>query len=596
LIGEEGRAIVGAPFYLAEASGSVAVSEAAVGSSFMRRIRGGALVDPLFYVQIFLILLLCVLILYPAGILINLALRDDSGGLTLKWFVDAYSNPRNLAAIVNTVIIAVGTAAASMVAGTFLAWAVVRTDMPGRRLIEMASIIPFISTPFIGALAWVLLASPETGLINQLWNFLGGQGALFNIYSLGGIVFVESLYEMPFVFLMVAGALRSMDPTLEEASLSSGAGLWRTTVRVTLPLVLPAILGGALLVFVLAAEQFGVPAVLGTPARIRVLTTVIVETQASYPIRIGLGAALSVTLLAIALAGLWLQRRLLGSRSYTTIGGKGAHPRRFQLGAFRWVIFGICIAYLMLAVVLPYAAIFLSSIRTIWTADFRWDQWTLENYRWVFFDYPITQRALVNSLILAVIGASVTMLLCALISFFSLRTRLPGRTVLDYLSMIPMGFPGVVLAFGLLHAWIYPPIVLYGTIWILFVAYMTRYIPIGVRSTSATLVQIHPELEESSLSSGANWFQTFKNITLPLLKPGIFAGWILLFIAFSRELSASILLYSPRLEVLSVAIYDLLLGGQFRALSALAFLQIGMALAMLALAKWVSGLDRTPGR
>ena len=562
----------------------------------MRRIRGGALVDPLFYVQIFLILLLCVLILYPAGILINLALRDDSGGLTLKWFVDAYSNPRNLAAIVNTLVIAVGTAAASMVAGTFLAWAVVRTDMPGRRLIEMASIIPFISTPFIGALAWVLLASPETGLINQLWNFLGGQGALFNIYSLGGIIFVESLYEMPFVFLMVAGALRSMDPTLEEASLSSGAGLWRTTVRVTLPLVLPAILGGALLVFVLAAEQFGVPAVLGTPARIRVLTTVIVETQASYPIRIGLGAALSVTLLAIALAGLWLQRRLLGSRSYTTIGGKGAHPRRFQLGAFRWVIFGICIAYLMLAVVLPYAAIFLSSIRTIWTADFRWDQWTLENYRWVFFDYPITQRALVNSLILAVIGASVTMLLCALISFFSLRTRLPGRTVLDYLSMIPMGFPGVVLAFGLLHAWIYPPIVLYGTIWILFVAYMTRYIPIGVRSTSATLVQIHPELEESSLSSGANWFQTFKNITLPLLKPGIFAGWILLFIAFSRELSASILLYSPRLEVLSVAIYDLLLGGQFRALSALAFLQIGMALAMLALAKWVSGLDRTPGR
>lgn len=574
----------------------MAVSEAAVGSSFMRRIRGGALVDPLFYVQIFLILLLGVLILYPAGILINLALRDDSGGLTLKWFVDAYSNPRNLAAIVNTLIIAVGTAAASMVAGTFLAWAVVRTDMPGRRLIEMASIIPFISTPFIGALAWVLLASPETGLINQLWNFLGGQEALFNIYSLGGIIFVESLYEMPFVFLMVAGALRSMDPTLEEASLSSGAGLWRTTVRVTLPLVLPAILGGALLVFVLAAEQFGVPAVLGTPARIRVLTTVIVETQASYPIRIGLGAALSVTLLAIALAGLWLQRRLLGSRSYTTIGGKGAHPRRFQLGAFRWVIFGICIAYLMLAVVLPYAAIFLSSIRTIWTADFRWDQWTLENYRWVFFDYPITQRALVNSLILAVIGASVTMLLCALISFFSLRTRLPGRTVLDYLSMIPMGFPGVVLAFGLLHAWIYPPIVLYGTIWILFVAYMTRYIPIGVRSTSATLVQIHPELEESSLSSGANWFQTFKNITLPLLKPGIFAGWILLFIAFSRELSASILLYSPRLEVLSVAIYDLLLGGQFRALSALAFLQIGMALAMLALAKWVSGLDRTPGR
>jgi iron(III) transport system permease protein len=562
--------------------------------ALMGRLRPSWLLDPLLYVQLVLILLLGILIVYPAAILIDMSLRDEAGALSLKWYVQAYTNPRNLSAILNTLIIAAGTAVAATVAGTFLAWAVVRTDMPGRRLVEMASIVPFISTPFIGALAWVLLASPTSGLINQLWNYAGGSGAMIDIYSLGGIIFVESLYEMPFVFLMVAGALRSMDPTLEEASLSSGAGLWQTTVRVTLPLVLPAILGGALLVFVLAAEQFGVPAVLGTPARIRVLTTSIVETQASYPIRLGLGAALSVTLLAIALAGLWLQRRLLGGRSYTTVGGKGAHPRRFQLGPFRWLIFGFAVAYLMLAVVLPYAAIFLSSIRTIWTADFRWEQWTLENYRWVFFDYPITQRAFVNSLLLAVVGASVTMLLCAVISFLSLRTRLPGRRVLDYLSMVPLGFPGVVLAFGLLHAWIYPPVVLYGTIWILFVAYMTRYIPIGVRSTSATLVQIHPELEESSLSSGANWFQTFKNITLPLLKPGIFAGWVLLFVAFSRELSASVLLYSPRLEVLSVAIYDLLLGGQFRALSALAFLQIGMALAMLAVAKWVSGLDRTP--
>jgi iron(III) transport system permease protein len=562
--------------------------------ALMGRLRPSWLLDPLLYVQLVLILLLGILIVYPAAILIDMSLRDEAGALSLKWYVQAYTNPRNLSAILNTLIIAAGTAVAATVAGTFLAWAVVRTDMPGRRLVEMASIVPFISTPFIGALAWVLLTSPTSGLINQLWNYAGGSGAMIDIYSLGGIIFVESLYEMPFVFLMVAGALRSMDPTLEEASLSSGAGLWQTTVRVTLPLVLPAILGGALLVFVLAAEQFGVPAVLGTPARIRVLTTSIVETQASYPIRLGLGAALSVTLLAIALAGLWLQRRLLGGRSYTTVGGKGAHPRRFQLGPFRWLIFGFAVAYLMLAVVLPYAAIFLSSIRTIWTADFRWEQWTLENYRWVFFDYPITQRAFVNSLLLAVVGASVTMLLCAVISFLSLRTRLPGRRVLDYLSMVPLGFPGVVLAFGLLHAWIYPPVVLYGTIWILFVAYMTRYIPIGVRSTSATLVQIHPELEESSLSSGANWFQTFKNITLPLLKPGIFAGWVLLFVAFSRELSASVLLYSPRLEVLSVAIYDLLLGGQFRALSALAFLQICMALAMLAVAKWVSGLDRTP--
>ncbi len=557
-----------------------------------KRVRTFSFSDPLLYVQILIIAFLCLLIVYPTVIILNLSLRDSSGGLTFRWFYEAYANPRNVQAIVNTIVISTGCAIASTVAGTFLAWAVVRTDMPGRRLVEMASIVPFISTPFIGALAWVLLASPETGLINQWWRALGPEGPLVNIYSIWGIIFVESLYEMPFVFLMVAGALRSMDSALEEASLSAGAGVVGTTMRVTLPLVLPAILGGALLVFVLAAEQFGVPAVLGTPARIRVLTTSIVESQAIYPPRTGLGASLSVTLLAMALVGLWLQRKVLGSRSYTTVAGKSTQPRRFHLGAFRWVVLGFCAAYLVLAVVLPYGAILLSSLRTNWTPEFTLDQLTLQHFKWVLFEYPITQRAFLNSLFLATVGATVTMLLCAMISFLSMRTRLPGRKVLDYLSMLPMGFPGVVLAFGLLQAWIYPPFVLYGTIWILFAAYMTRYIPIGVRSTSATLVQIHPQLEEASLSSGANWFQTFKNVVLPLLKPGLFAGWVLLFIAFSRELSASIMLYSPRLEVLSVAIYDLMQSGNYRALSALAFLQVGMALGMLGLAKWAIGLDR----
>jgi iron(III) transport system permease protein len=458
----------------------------------------------------------------------------------------------------------------------------------------MASIVPFISTSFIGALAWILLGSPETGLINQFWRFLGNSEALINIFSLEGIIFVIALYEMPFVFLLVAGALRSMDPALEEASLSAGAGLWRTTTRVTLPLVLPAILASSLLVFVLAAEQFGVPAVLGTPARIRVLTTSIVATNTFYPPQHGLGAALCVTLLTIALAGLWLQRRMLANRSFTTVGGKGSQPRRIALGPFRWVLLGVCCLYLLLAVVLPFSTIFLSSIRTLWTADFRWEQFTLAHYHWILFEYPSTLRAIRNSLFLAVVGATVTILLCALISFLSLRTKLPGRTVLDYLSMLPLGFPGVVLAYGLLQVWINPPLVLYGTVWILFIAYLTRYLPIGVRATSATLVQIHPELEESSLSCGATWFQTFKRVTLPLLKPGIIAGWILLFIAFARELSASILLYSPGNEVLSVVLYDLQQNGQFREISALAFIQIAASIVLVLVAKWLSGLDRAP--
>jgi iron(III) transport system permease protein len=558
------------------------------------RVRQWSVRDPLLYVQIAVILLLCVLIVYPAAILLERSFRDDSGAFSWVWYLQAYTNERNLWAIINTVIVATGSAALAAVSGTLLAWAVVRTDMPGRRLVEMASIVPFISTSFIGALAWILLGSPETGLVNQFWRFLGNEEPLINIFSIEGIIFVIALYEMPFVFLLVGGALRSMDPALEEASLSSGASLWRTTTRVTLPLVLPAILASSLLVFVLAAEQFGVPAVLGTPARIRVLTTSIVATNTFYPPQHGLGAALCVTLLIIALAGLWLQRRMLANRSFTTVGGKGSQPRRIALGPFRWVLLGICCLYLLLAVVLPFSTIFLSSIRTLWTADFRWEQFTLAHYHWILFEYPTTLRAIRNSLFLAVVGATVTILLCALISFLSLRTKLPGRNLLDYLSMLPLGFPGVVLAYGLLQVWINPPLVLYGTIWILFIAYLTRYLPIGVRATSATLVQIHQELEESSLSCGASWFQTFRRITLPLLKPGIVAGWILLFIAFARELSASILLYSPGTEVLSVVLYDLQQNGQFREISALAFIQIAASIVLVLVAKWLSGLDRSP--
>lgn len=558
-----------------------------------RRTRAFLALNPLLGLLLIVFLILGILILYPAWILFSSSFMTESGELTLQWYIEAYTDPANYQAIFNTLVIACGAAIIATGFGTFMAWAVVRTDIPGRRIIEAASIVPFISTPFIGALAWILLASPQTGLINHLWRALPGvEDPLLNIYSLWGIVMVEALYEMPYVFLIVSGALRSMDSTLEEASMSSGAGVWDTTWRVTLPLVLPAILGGALLVFVLAAEQFGVPAVLGTPARIRVLTTSIWDTQSVYPPKYGLGASLCVTLLVITMIGLWLQRRLIGSRSYTTVGGKGARAHRISLGPWRWLVFAVCAAYLLLAVVLPFATIFLSSIRTLWTHDFRWEQLTLENYRWVLFDYPITQRALFNSMFLAVVGATVCIVFCALVSFLSLRTRLPGRKALDYLSMLPMAFPGIVLAVGLLQAWITPPLVLYGTIWILFIAYIARYFPYGVRSTSATLVQIHPELEESSLISGANWFQTFYRVTLPLLKPGLVAGWILLFVSFTRELSASVLLYSPGKEVLSVAIYDMWEQGDFQPLSALAFIQIAIAMVMLALVKWVTKVDR----
>jgi iron(III) transport system permease protein len=548
-------------------------------------LRSRASINPLIIVHVVVIAILCVLVLYPALIVVNQAIRDDQGALSLVWFIQAYATPRNYSAILNTLIIAASTSVLAVGLGTTIAWAVSRTNMPGRALVELSSLIPFIAAPLVGALAWILLGSPEVGLINQVWHALGGPGNIVNIYSLAGIVFVEVLYETPMVVLIVASALRSMDSSLEEASLSSGASTAQTTLRITLPLVLPAILASGLLVFILAAEQFAVPAVLGTPSRIRVLTTSIWEAQSVYPPRDGLAGALSVTLLVLALIGLWLYRRILGRRSFTTVRGKSGRTKRLNLGKLRWLLFALCVIYLLCGVVLPVSTIFLSSIRKIWTADFRWEQFTLDNYRVALFGYPMAQRAIVNSLLLAVFGAAATILFCALISFLSLRSRFAGSALMDALTIIPMGFPGIVLAVGLLHAWSTPPFVLYGTIWILFVAYLTRFLPVGVRTISASLTQLHTELEEASLSCGANWLQTFRHIVIPLLRPSLIAGWALLFVAFTRELSASILLYSPKIEVLSVVIYTMYQEGGFRTLCALTMLQIAVAVVILALTK-----------
>lgn len=376
----------------------------------------------------------------------------------------------------------------------------------------------------------------------------------------------------------------------------SGAGQAATTALVTLPMVAPAILSGAFLAFVLALEQFGVPAVLGLPARIPVLTTKIWTTISEYPPQYGQGSALCVVLLLLTVVGVFLQRRLMRRRRFTTVTGKGARPRLVRLGGLRWVTLGLGCVYLMAAMVLPMGVLVLASFRSIWTQQLAWSQLTLHNYGYILTEYPLSRQALTNSLLLGTGGATVAILLAAAVSFLSLRARLPGHRALEQLSMLPLAFPGTVLAYGMLRAWIQPPLVLYGTMWILLAAYVGRYLPYGVQSTSSTLAQIHPELEESSLMSGASWPATFRLITLPLLRSGIVAGWILLFVSFLRELSASVLLYTPKQVVLSVALFDLWASGDIGYLAALSVLMIVIAVAALGVLRWLGaagpGVDR----
>lgn len=552
--------------------------------------------NPLWWAQGGISLLLGYLILFPSGVLMLESVRGAQGGWTAAWYVKVYTDPGNYQALANSLIVAMGSAIFATILGTILAWIVTRTDTPCRGLLEVAALVPFICVPFIGALAWTLLGSPNTGLLNQWARNLLGVERLVNIYSLGGMILVIGLYTAPFVLLIVGGALRSMDASMEEASLMAGASQAATTVLVTLPMVAPAILSGAFLALVLALEQFGVPAVLGLPARIPVLTTKIWTTTSEYPPQYGQGAALCVVLLLLTVGGVLLQRRLLSRRRFTTVTGKGARARQVRLGDFRWVAFGFGLAYLSAAMALPMGVLVLASFRSVWTQQLLWSQLTVNNYSYVVIEYPLSRLAMGNSLLLGAGGATLAILLAAAISFLCLRARLPGHRALEQLAMLPLAFPGTVLAYGMLRAWIQPPLVLYGTMYILLAAYVGRYLPYGVQSTSSTLAQIHPELEESSLMSGASWPATFRRITIPLLQSGIIAGWILLFVSFLRELSASVLLYTPKQVVLSVALFDLWASGDIGYLSALSVLMIVVAVAALALLRWLGaagpGLER----
>jgi len=402
---------------------------------------------------------------------------------------------------------------------------------------------------------------------------------------------VLGVYTAPFVILIVEGALKSMDTSLEESSMMAGGSIARTTFNITLPLVYPAIFSGGLLAFVMTLGNFGVPAVLGIPGKITLLTTKIWATQSAYPQDFNLGSALGAILLFFTVGGVYFQKKILEKKSFTTVMGKSSRVQVIDLGPWRYVTLAICLLYLLVSTILPIGVLLLSSLRTIWTQHFEWSQFTLENFNFVLFSYDLTQRGIKNSLLLSTLGATATIFFCAIVAFLAIKAKLPGRKYLEYLAMISIGFPGIVLGYGMVRAWINPPLVLYGTIWILLLGYFTRYLPYGYRSVSSTLIQVHPELEESSLMSGANWFTTFRKITIPLLKPGIIAGWILLFISFFRELNISILLYTPGNETIAVAMFDMWESGEFRHLSAVAIVIIVIAISMLLIVRKWSGVD-----
>lgn len=535
------------------------------------------------------------LALIPLGFLLWQSLRTPDTAAapavtTFANYVEAYTNANTARLFGNSLLFAGGTATFSLLVGGFFAWLNERTNAPLKTLFYAASVVPLIMPGILFTVAWIMLASPQIGLLNTLARGLGAGGPVFDIYSMAGMIWVDGLHYSPMGFLLMTAAFRAMDPSLEESAMMSGASIPQIAFRVTLRLAWPAVLASFLILFVRAIESFEVPALLGLPVGIEVFTSSIYKAIREYPSNVGLASAYAFTLLVIASAGIYFQSRLAGQGGrYSTVTGKGFRPRALDLGPWRLPAAGLLILYMLMVVLLPLFVLVWSSLQKYNAPPSLAALKTvsLDAY-FAVFDYPTIARSVWNSAVLSVGAATVVMLMTSVICWITVRTKLPGRWLLDNLASLPMVFPGLVLGLAVMTFYLYFDIGIYGTIWIIFVAYVTRFMPYGLRYAGTSMLQIHRELEESAAMSGASWLMTFRRIILPLLKPGLIAGWIYIVLVSVRELSSSILLYSPGSEVVSVVIWELWQNGQYVELCALGVMMI-TALFVVVLAAQILG-------
>ena len=474
--------------------------------------------------------------------------------------------------MLNTLGVAVAATAMALVFGFVIAWILTRTNVPMRAALEQLMAVPYYVTPLLGALAWALLGSPESGFINQLWRAAGAKEALFDVTGPIGIAWVMALFEGSVAFVMISAVMKSMDPSLEEASQVIGASRWRTMIRVTLPLVAPGVLGAAIYVFAEMLGSFSAALVLGSPNRFYVITTAIYQLVSQYPPRLPLAAAMGVSLFAVMFAMIYLYRRITHGRSYVTVSGKAFRPRVMDVGRLRWALFAVCAVYLLMSVVLPMATLAFASVQRLATVFPKASNLTLEHYA-TAFSLNAVRSAMGNSLLLGFLTATIGIVLTGLLAWMIQRSRLPGRNVLEYIVMFPQAVPRLVFAFGMMWAWLVFPLPVYGTLWILLIAYLTVFLPLGVRTISGVLVQLDKSLEECGEVCGASWFYRMRTITMPLLRPGLIAAWLLIFVASVRELGASILLMGPNSKVLTPAIVEAFFSSSSELTAAMALIQ-----------------------
>ena len=522
--------------------------------------------------SISILLILAFLVLYPVTMLLLGALTNtnpvvDGFGvfnLSIDNFVTVLANPNVHLALVNSLVACGGGTALAVVIGLAFSWIVVRTNTPWKGLIAATSIVPLFVPPLVAAVAWAILASPKSGLLNTL---LGGFGIdwRFDIYTMSGLIFIFGIYYAPYVYMFTSSALRNMDPALEEAAEISGASAFSTLFTVTFPLIAPAIISGMLLSFIVMLGIYGIPAVLGAPGDIPVLTTYIFKLTAWTPPLYSTAAAVAIILMVVTGILVWLQHTVLSRRSYTTVAGKAFRPAVVNLGRWRYFTLGLALLYLFVVVILPTLALIVAAFRKFMfirnlTSLFDMRQYSLMHFERLF-DNPLAIRSIFNTMEVGLITAVVGGVLAFALGYTINRTRLPGRGAIDVISTLPVAIPGLVIGVAYLWAWIGLPGGLYGTIWILALAFIARFMPDTIKALSTSLLQIHRELEEAAWICGKGLLGTIRTIVLPLARPGVIAAMTLLFILAIRELGSSLFLYTSDTMVMAVLLLDYYEGG-----------------------------------
>jgi iron(III) transport system permease protein len=549
--------------------------------------------DPQLSVVLFVGVVIAFLSLSPTLMLLYGSFRTQPLGVpsdfSLVHYIGAYTDPLTYELLLNSFLFATGSALLATMLAATLAWISIRTNAPLRKLFELTAIVPNIFPPVMLAVSWTILLSPRTGLINRaLMDLFGLAEAPFNIYSIPGMIFVEALITVPLAFLLISAALYSMDPSLEESARVAGSSNLQIAWRITLPIVRPAMLASVMLNFVRAIESFDTPAIIALPARIEVFTTKIYrEAIGAFPPNQNLAAAYAVSLLVITMLFVYFYRRLTArSERYVTVTGRGYRPMIIDLGSWRYLASAMAALILLLVVVLPFlVVIYVSFVTYVHVPGAKtWELLTLDHYRANLADAR-TFRALKNSLLLAVAGATLCMFIAALTAWVTTKTKTVGRGVIEALTFIPWAFPGTALAIGLLWTYVFVPLPIYGTLWILLIGYITRFLPYGLRTMTSTIVQLHDDLQQASMVCGASFLVTFRRILLPLLRPGFIAGWIILATIYLREFSMSVFLYSPGSEPLGPLLYHFYVDGNLGPMCSLALIVSAICIVLIIVAR-----------